>query len=92
VIRPRLLARVHAALFGYFWLPCPLCGRCSSGAEWKDRKGRPSSIPDPSRGPGSGLGICPTCTLAGLGGYPGTTYISKYGSFTTRAIREGLGL
>jgi hypothetical protein len=76
MIHPRFLARAHAALFGYFWLPCPLCGRYFSGAEWKDRKGLPSSIPDPEREPGSlrGLGICPTCTLAGKGGEPGVIY------------------
>ncbi len=32
--RPRWLFRFHARLFGYFWLPCPACGRAFSGWEW----------------------------------------------------------
>ena len=29
----RLLNRLFAALFGYFWLPCPACGRMFGGHE-----------------------------------------------------------
>ncbi len=32
--RPRWLYRLHAFLFGYFWLPCDVCGRPFSGWEW----------------------------------------------------------
>jgi hypothetical protein len=32
--RPRWLYRLHAFLLGYFWLPCPACGRPFSGWEW----------------------------------------------------------
>lgn len=29
----RWLHRIYAAVFGYFWLPCPICGRCFGGHE-----------------------------------------------------------
>lgn len=29
----RLLNRIYAFLFGYFWLPCPLCGEMFGGHE-----------------------------------------------------------
>jgi hypothetical protein len=29
----RILHRLYAHLFGYFWLPCPLCGRMFGGHE-----------------------------------------------------------
>ena len=32
-IRPRFVARFLAFLFGYFWLPCPLCGKPFAGFE-----------------------------------------------------------
>lgn len=53
--------RVHhgyAAAFGYFWLPCPLCGRHFGGHECA------GSVPDPMNGPGRGIGICAPCTKA----------------------------
>lgn len=31
---PRWLNRAFAWLFGYFWLPCPLCGEDFGGHEW----------------------------------------------------------
>lgn len=65
--RWRRVHRAYAELFGYFWLPCPLCGEYSGGHEWYDRPGLPSTIPNPEGGRGSGKGICPTCTLAGRG-------------------------
>lgn len=62
---PRWVHRLYARTFGYFWLPCPLCGRMSVGHEWRDYDGLPSSIPV---GPGGSYrGICPTCTKAGRG-------------------------
>jgi hypothetical protein len=34
MLRPRFLARFLAWLGGYFWIPCPLCGRYFAGFEW----------------------------------------------------------
>lgn len=31
----RFLHKLYAKFFGYFWLPCPLCGRYFGGHEWK---------------------------------------------------------
>jgi len=64
-MRFRALNRLYARLFGYFWLPCPLCGQMSGGHEWRDIDGKPSSIPTGI--PGESHGICPDCTRAGLG-------------------------
>jgi len=33
MIRPRFLARLCAFLGGYFWLPCPICGKYFAGFE-----------------------------------------------------------
>lgn len=33
----RTLHRLYAWLFGYFWLPCPVCGRMFGGHEIADR-------------------------------------------------------
>jgi hypothetical protein len=65
-VLPRFLHRWYAGTFGYFWLPCTLCGRESGGHEWKDRDGKSSAIPDPDR-PGMWRGICPVCTRSGRG-------------------------
>lgn len=32
--RPRFLQRLYAWLHGWFWLPCPVCGRKFGGHEW----------------------------------------------------------
>lgn len=32
---PRWFARIVAALLGYFWLPCPRCGRMFAGFEYR---------------------------------------------------------
>lgn len=32
----RRLHRLYAWLFGYFWLPCPICGRMFGGHETGD--------------------------------------------------------
>jgi hypothetical protein len=48
----RILRRMQAAAFGYFWQPCPQCGRPFSGREW-DGTARPS-----------GRGVCPSCASA----------------------------
>lgn len=31
----RRLHQLYASLMGYFWLPCPVCGRCFGGHEWQ---------------------------------------------------------
>lgn len=52
---------VHAAYarrYGFFWMPCPLCGRCFGGHE------SGGAIPDPLSGPGRGISICAPCTRA----------------------------
>lgn len=35
-MRWRLLNKIYAKLFGYFWLPCRLCGQHFGGHEWDD--------------------------------------------------------
>lgn len=32
----RLLNKIFAFMFGYFWLPCPICGRMFGGHEIAD--------------------------------------------------------
>lgn len=32
----RRLHQLYASLMGYFWLPCPVCGKCFGGHEWQD--------------------------------------------------------
>jgi len=32
---PRWVHRLRAHFGGYFWLPCPICGRRFGGHEWK---------------------------------------------------------
>ncbi len=34
---PRWVHRFYAYLFGYFWLPCPLCREFFGGHEWDGR-------------------------------------------------------
>lgn len=57
--RPRWFQRLRAWLGGYFWLPCPLCGRKFGGHEWGD--GPYTSIANPARGLGAGTAVCPAC-------------------------------
>ena len=61
----RLWNKFRAAIGGYFWLPCPLCGQFFGGHEWRDIDDKPSHIP--SDRPGIYQGICPDCTLSGYG-------------------------
>lgn len=55
LVWPRWLARVWARLFGYFWLPCPVCKEPFAGFEW----GRYSMM----TGDQAGTGVCarPSC-------------------------------
>jgi hypothetical protein len=68
---PRFLHQAYAALAGYGWVPCPLCGREFGGHEWRDRNGNTSHISHPSK-PGTFKAICPDCTRAGRGWDDGT--------------------
>jgi hypothetical protein len=52
---PRWLHRLYAAALGYFWLPCPICGRMFGGHEITDAS---VSVPDPAR-PGALRIACP---------------------------------
>ena len=55
----RVANHVYAWAFGYFWRPCPLCGRSFGGHEWRDRGGKPSSVPKPGK---PGYRSIPTAT------------------------------
>ena len=54
---PRILNFIWSAWFGYFWLPCPLCGKNFGGHEWKE-----SIITSKS----TGKGTCPKCATKTL--------------------------
>lgn len=47
--RPRFLHRAFAGACGFFWAPCPVCGRMRGGHE-KPRGTMMESLLDPSRG------------------------------------------
>jgi hypothetical protein len=36
---PRIIHRIYAGTFGYFWLPCPICGENFGGHETRWRHG-----------------------------------------------------
>jgi hypothetical protein len=62
---PYRFRRFHeswATEHGFFWLPCDLCSRPFGGHEIH------GSIPDPMKGEGWGIGICPACTAERNGG------------------------
>ena len=65
----RLLARLHAALSGQFWLPCHGCGRMYGGHEWSIIDGHFKVIPvgDQRASVRRAKGICPACTRSGVG-------------------------
>jgi len=67
-VRLRALNRIYAALLGYFWLPCPICGQEFGGHEWlwKDGDIDRASVAAPDGK--TRIGICPDCTRAGRGG------------------------
>lgn len=72
---PRWSHRMWAFLFGYFWLPCHLCGTYSGGHEWRDIDGKSSVVSVVELEERDGIfhtvtrsrGICPACTREGLG-------------------------
>jgi len=49
----RLWHWLRARLGGYFWEPCPICGKNFGGHEWGD-----TSL---ATTPHSGVGVCPKC-------------------------------
>jgi hypothetical protein len=62
---PYRFRRYHerfATAHGYFWIPCPVCGRRFGGHEIGD------NIPAPEDGPGRLRAICPACTAVMHGG------------------------
>jgi hypothetical protein len=52
--KPRWIQHLYADLFGYFWLPCPLCGEYFGGHEWLDNC-------DIMTSPYDGSGVCANC-------------------------------
>jgi hypothetical protein len=78
---PRWFHRWYAGTRGYFWLPCPICGRYFGGHEWGGGDPDwPTSIPNLdsektvvlSDGESltyftEGTGICPWCVRKGNG-------------------------
>lgn len=74
--RLRWLHQAWAWLAGYFWLPCPLCGRPFGGHEWRrDAEGFAASIPAGATGLSDG--ICPRCTREGKSRNPGREEILR---------------
>lgn len=65
----RLAHRWYAETTGHFWKKCILCLREYGGHEWQDL---PGAIPDPFRGEGHVIPICPVCTHAGRSAYQPT--------------------
>ncbi len=47
----RWLAKLYAKLFGYFWLPCHICGNYFGGHEWPEDHTMYIN-------PGYGVGFC----------------------------------
>lgn len=50
---PRWIAKLYADIMGYFWIPCPRCGRMFGGHEWKNE-----STVQCQREPQHGHGAC----------------------------------
>lgn len=62
--RWRAWHRRYAEAHGFYWLPCVLCNEPHGGHEIVD------TIPDPTKGEGWGIAICPACTARRNGGKP----------------------
>ncbi len=58
---PAFWRRLRARLGGYFWSPCPCCGRMTAGYEWK-RGGVPNGR---QVGSNKNTFICPPCYRRG---------------------------
>jgi hypothetical protein len=71
-MKHRILNKLYANIFGYFWTRCPICGQMFGGHEWKKPPhGKYNAIEYYERD-GRGLivgdAICPDCTKSGEGG------------------------
>lgn len=47
----------YAMRHGFFWIPCPRCGKYFGGHEIS------TTVPDPERGSNAGKGVCTYCTV-----------------------------
>jgi len=56
---PRCIHRLYANVFGYFWLPCPICKVPFGGHEW--RSPRAMLITERTGGGATGVGVCQDC-------------------------------
>lgn len=60
-MKNRLFNKLYAQAFGYFWLPCPICGQEFGGHEWGSGA---AGIPKDGHGTwygGTSTGVCPDC-------------------------------
>ena len=62
-MKHRFLNQIYAFAWGYFWIPCPVCGKMFGGHEHAD--GCLHTIP--SDEPHIGYVICPDCARDGMG-------------------------
>lgn len=53
-MKNRLYNWFYALIHGYFWLPCPICGKNFGGHEWDSNNTLYTSFH-------SGSGVCPDC-------------------------------
>ena len=51
----------YAKRYGYFWLPCPICGEEFGGHEWAAET---SWVTLPTGRPGVRQGVCSACSAA----------------------------
>ena len=73
-MKHRRFNKIYAKVFGYFWIPCPICGQMFGGHEWKSYDGMSSAIRTGK--PGINKGICKDCTLKGLGDKPDYIFLN----------------
>lgn len=63
-MKNRAWNRLYANMLGFFWVPCPSCGKEFGGHEWVTESEHKSSL---ALGGGKGAAICPECTMDGAG-------------------------
>ena len=61
-MKARKLNKAFANLFGWFWLPCPLCKQEFGGHEWRETSDRGILYTSMT----GGKGICPDCAKSGI--------------------------
>jgi hypothetical protein len=59
----RLLNKIYANLFGYYWIPCPLCGKEMGGHENNINVYKSEDIGKASM---AGKSICKDCAKTGI--------------------------